>query len=156
MQKIGRFVEDTPVSALTVGMAAAESRFLNEIFAANGWRIEQLPDLRALKAAYGGGRAGVVICSGHVPDGDWRAALEFLERKSLAPRMIVASAHADERLWAEVLNRGGYDLLLLPFDRDEVQRAVRLAWNRWILDRNGTMLPDPGARAHRLEAFAHS
>jgi hypothetical protein len=31
------------------------------------------------------------------------------------PRVIVVSHHADERLWAEVLSLGGFDLLATPF-----------------------------------------
>jgi len=41
--------------------------------------------------------------------------------------VIVASRLADERLWAEVLNLGGYDLLAKPFDRDELVRVIAMA-----------------------------
>jgi hypothetical protein len=42
--------------------------------------------------------------------------------------MIVTSRLADERLWAEVLNLGGYHLLAKPFDASEVVRVVGTAW----------------------------
>lgn len=45
--------------------------------------------------------------------------------------MIVASRLADERLWAEVLNVGGYDLLVKPFEKDEVAWVVGLAFDQW-------------------------
>jgi DNA-binding response OmpR family regulator len=45
--------------------------------------------------------------------------------------MVVASRLADERLWAEVLNLGGYDLLVKPFNSIEVIRSMSLAWQRW-------------------------
>ena len=48
-----------------------------------------------------------------------------------APNMIVTSRLADERLWAEVLNVGGYDLLVAPYDRDEVVRIAAQAWLDW-------------------------
>jgi nucleotide-binding universal stress UspA family protein len=41
--------------------------------------------------------------------------------------MLVVSRHADERLWAEVLNLGGFDVLTLPFDRDELGRVLSSA-----------------------------
>ena len=41
--------------------------------------------------------------------------------------MLVVSRHADERLWAEVLNLGGFDVLALPFDRDELKWALSSA-----------------------------
>jgi DNA-binding response OmpR family regulator len=34
---------------------------------------------------------------------------------------------ADEALWAEVLNLGGYDVLTKPFDPKEVHHAVSMA-----------------------------
>jgi hypothetical protein len=42
----------------------------------------------------------------------------------------VSSRVADDRLWAEVLNLGGYDLLTNPFAPAEVSRVVDLAANR--------------------------
>jgi DNA-binding response OmpR family regulator len=38
---------------------------------------------------------------------------------------VVVSRNADERLWAEVLNLGGYDLLLKPYNANEVRRTIR-------------------------------
>jgi DNA-binding response OmpR family regulator len=43
------------------------------------------------------------------------------------PDLIVASRLADEYLWAEVLNLGGYDVLAKPFNAEEVRRVVGLA-----------------------------
>jgi DNA-binding response OmpR family regulator len=42
----------------------------------------------------------------------------------------VTSRLADERLWAEVLSLGGYDVLMKPFDVSEVYRVIRLACER--------------------------
>ena len=66
----------------------------------------------------------VVICDRDLPDGDWRALLERLGTVENSPRLIVCSRLADYRLWAEVLNLGGYDVLITPFDREEVLRVI--------------------------------
>jgi DNA-binding response OmpR family regulator len=50
-----------------------------------------------------------------------------------APLLLVTSRHADENLWAEVLNLGGYDVLLKPFDGAEVTRVVAMARRQWLL-----------------------
>lgn len=42
---------------------------------------------------------------------------------------------ADESLWAEVLNLGGYDVLPTPLVEDEVTRVVWLAWQNWNNER---------------------
>jgi DNA-binding response OmpR family regulator len=44
---------------------------------------------------------------------------------------IVTSRLADDALSAEVLNVGGYDLLLKPFRAEEVIRVVHAAATQW-------------------------
>ena len=73
---------------------------------------------------------GLLICDERLEDGDWKAILDAVMRVACPPRMIVTSRLADERLWAEVLNLGGYDLLAKPFDASEVVRVVGMAWPR--------------------------
>jgi len=63
----------------------------------------------------------VVICERSLPDGDGKDLL------GKTPRLIVTSDAADEALWAEVLNLGGYDVLAQPFDEQEVRRVVAMA-----------------------------
>jgi hypothetical protein len=50
---------------------------------------------------------------------------------SAPPKLIVSSRLADHRLWAEVLNLGGFDLLMTPFENEEVLRVTRAARNNW-------------------------
>jgi DNA-binding response OmpR family regulator len=72
----------------------------------------------------------VVICDQTLADGDWRDLLVALQAEADAPPLIVVSRLADDRLWAEVLNLGGYDLLTKPFIAVEVTRVVRMAARR--------------------------
>jgi FixJ family two-component response regulator len=57
--------------------------------------------------------------------------LEEGERLPSAPSFIVTSRLADDRLWAEALNRGAYDVLAKPFERMELVRSVSSAWLHW-------------------------
>ena len=43
------------------------------------------------------------------------------------PLQIVTSRLANDRLWAEALNLGAYDVLPRPFDPAEVLRSVGMA-----------------------------
>jgi hypothetical protein len=54
-----------------------------------------------------------------------------LQGQARPPNLIVSSRLADDRLWAEVLNLGGYDVLARPFNRVEVIRVVQAAWRAW-------------------------
>jgi DNA-binding response OmpR family regulator len=60
----------------------------------------------------------VVIAKSDLPDGRWQEMLDHLRRLMRPPLLIVTSRTADEHLWAEVLNVGGYDVLAQPFERD--------------------------------------
>ena len=47
------------------------------------------------------------------------------------PSLIVASRLADDRLWADALTLGAFDVLAKPFERMEVVRSVSSAWLDW-------------------------
>jgi DNA-binding response OmpR family regulator len=73
----------------------------------------------------------VILCESELPDGSWKdlsAAASGLENP---PLMVVTSRLADEYLWAEVLNLGGYDVLAQPFNAIEVVRVIGMACRRW-------------------------
>jgi hypothetical protein len=46
----------------------------------------------------------------------------------------VFSRLADESLWAQVLNLGGFDVLMTPFEAEEVLRVTFAAWSHWKCD----------------------
>jgi DNA-binding NtrC family response regulator len=73
----------------------------------------------------------VVICEKSLPDGEWKELMGELESVPVKPSFIVAARLADERLWAEVLNLGAFDLLAAPFEREEVVRVTESAWIAW-------------------------
>ncbi len=69
----------------------------------------------------------VVACDCVLPDGDWRDLYNLATALADPPPVIVVSRNADESLWAEVLNVGGYDVLAKPFDKTEVSRVFAMA-----------------------------
>ena len=56
---------------------------------------------------------------------------EYISQLPDPPLLIVTSRLADERLWAEALSLGAYDVLAKPFDPEEVVRIVGFAWKNW-------------------------
>ncbi|MGC8791861.1 MAG: response regulator [Bryobacteraceae bacterium] len=76
-------------------------------------------------------RFSVVLCERDLPDGKWKDLLSQIAPLADPPCLIVISHAADEYLWAEVLNLGGYDVLAKPFDPQEVLRVVTLACDHW-------------------------
>ena len=118
---------ESSVSALLVGAYERDRQLVQEIFRKPGWRLFEARDRR--RALYYLDRypIHVVIAETEVPDWNWRKVLHDLHGLVQPPQLIVASRHADDRLWAEALNVGAYDVLAQPFERDEVQRAIESA-----------------------------
>lgn len=70
----------------------------------------------------------IVITECEFTDGlSWRDLLTDIENMHGSQPVIVISALADGRLWAEVLNLGGYDLLIKPLAPTEVLQVVAMA-----------------------------
>ena len=85
------------------------------------------PDCEQALAHLADSRISVVICETPLPDGSWKDLLACMARAKASSVLVVTSKLADESLWAEVLNLGGYDVLAQPFDREEVTRVVKSA-----------------------------
>jgi DNA-binding response OmpR family regulator len=68
--------------------------------------------------------ARIVICDDQLSDGGWRDLWEVLRWTPVPPVFIVSAYGADERLWAEVLNMGAYDVLAKPYRGAEVARVL--------------------------------
>lgn len=103
---------------------------LGGIFHHLGCRLRCVATCRELIACANENRTAVIICEQNLPDGDWISVLSVLQSSRECAHLIVTSLQSDSALWAEVLNRGGYDVLCQPFDRDEVLRVVTSAWRR--------------------------
>ena len=73
----------------------------------------------------------LVICDRELPGGTWEDVLAAAARLAVAPPVIVAAHHPDERFWLEVLERGGCDVLAKPFRAREVVPALSLAGQCW-------------------------
>src|SRR6266446_10178414 len=72
----------------------------------------------------------VVVTDARLHDGDWRRVLEIVARGRRKIEVIVCSRLGDPKMWLDVLEEGGYDLLVEPFEREEVQRIVEAAASR--------------------------
>jgi DNA-binding response OmpR family regulator len=69
-------------------------------------------------------RVSVVFCDSTLVDGTWQDVLGDMRRDDDAAPLIVTSRLADDCLWAEVLNVGGYDVLAKPFIGREVSHVL--------------------------------
>jgi DNA-binding NtrC family response regulator len=66
----------------------------------------------------------VVFCDQVLEDGSWKDILQRLANRAEGPLLVVVSRQADDYLWSEVLNLGGYDVLAKPFNSREVTHVL--------------------------------
>lgn len=122
---------------------------LQDLFDRTRWNLDVVKTCREAIVGLRSRSYGVVISETELPDGTWRELLRLSSKLDRAPNLVVTSGSADECLWAEVLSKGGYDVLPRPFDRSEVVRIVSLAWQDWRRSR-----PAPQARAAAASSMA--
>jgi DNA-binding response OmpR family regulator len=100
---------------------------LEKIFHDCGWKLGRARTLREAREFMDSTPVGVVISERELPEGGWREMLDHLLQRTEPPPLLVTSRLADDALWAEVLNVGGYDVLAKPLDGEEVARVVSAA-----------------------------
>ena len=123
------------VSALLVGEYEADRTLLRELFGEFGWRLFEANDRRHALDCLTRNPVHVMITESDQQQWHWRRALKDLRNLNEPPQLIVTSRTADDHLWAEVLNIGGFDVLAQPLERDEVERVVSSARRHFDLPR---------------------
>jgi DNA-binding NtrC family response regulator len=73
-------------------------------------------------------QACVIFCDSSMRDGSWKDLLNDISTAAEAPPLVVTSRLADDYLWSEVLNLGGWDVLAKPFRQQEVLYVLDSAW----------------------------
>ena len=89
------------------------------------------PTLASALAALRANRIPIVLCDRDGQPEAWREILKASKDLSAPPCVIVTSRLADDRLWAELVNDGAFDLLFKPFDQSAVIRILHSAWVHW-------------------------
>ncbi len=122
---------DKVVTVLCVSAQDSDHHSLGHLFSRTKWTLLEARScaeaLRLLRAR----PVPVVVCDCSLPDGGWKEVLEEAAAFPHPPVVIVTSRLADDRLWSEVMNLGGYDVLEKPFNQSELVRVVSLAWLAW-------------------------
>ncbi len=119
------------MTTLIVGLTRTNCALLRKMLADGMRAISCVAGFHEASAQISRPETDVVICESDLPDGSWIDVLDAAMARPKPPIVIVTSRLSDDYLWAEVLNRGGYDVLVQPFDEEEVTRVGRLAREYW-------------------------
>ncbi len=124
------------LEVLSISPTVEDHTFVRRSVSGLHCRIETADSCDGALQRLDGGRISIVVCERELPDGSWRDILAHLGSSPERPFLIVTSKQADARLWSEVLNTGGYDVLAKPFDARETRHVMEMACLR-RRDRNG-------------------
>jgi len=137
------------MNLLVVSPIETDHTMLRRILSPKKWVLSGVTTLHAaqreLRTAIE--RFPLILCERDLSPGTWRELLDQVTHMVDAPLLIVSSRFADERLWAEALNVGAFDVLAKPFEPDEVSRVLTSAWARWTREHSLAMLSEQLAEA---------
>lgn len=114
------------LTLLTVNSNVEDRLSLERILNPNGWTIQGARSIREATRLLKD-RPSLILCEKDLPDGSWKDIFREAQRLGYSVPFVVVSRNADERFWAEVLNLGGFDVLLRPFVRSEVESVTSMA-----------------------------
>jgi DNA-binding NtrC family response regulator len=119
------------LTVLSVSPIEEDNSSLEAIIGHSRWTLlkaDKLPTAWGLLQSHD---VSVVLCERDLMPGTWIDILKHIQPMPHPPSLIVTSKFADERLWVEALNLGAWDVLAKPFNRSEMIRTVKVAWDHW-------------------------
>jgi DNA-binding response OmpR family regulator len=132
-------VSQKAVKVLLISPDDADHRHLAGILKQSNWQQHGVRMQREAFEFLRENTTPVVICESELPDGNWQDVLSQFGRMQCPPLLVVTSRMADERLWSEVLNLGGYNVLAKPLHAQEVLHVAEMAWMDWRRRWEGSM-----------------
>ena len=120
------------ISILVVSPQAEDHRSIRAILRRSNWTLHTASSIAEALGFLETNEVPVIVCERELPDGSWKDLLEAVADRERPPRVVVMSALAEERFWSEVLNLGGYDLVLKPLNSSELFRVLGLAARSWL------------------------
>jgi DNA-binding NtrC family response regulator len=116
---------------LSVSQCQTDHTALRRIIDDTQWRLSSAASCHEAFEKLCGAYPLVVFSDSSLPDGTWKEVFELISRfEGPHSFLVVASRLADEGLWSEVLNLGGYDVLMKPLIEEEVRRVLDSIWVR--------------------------
>jgi len=120
------------VAILSISADEDDHLALQRLIGHSRWMVDKARNLSEARALLSQkSEISVIVCDCDALPGAWIAILNDLLDMPAPPSLILTSRLADDRLWAEALNVGAWDVLAKPLDRSEALRRLRYACDHW-------------------------
>ena len=115
----------TRSTVLSVSPTPQDHLMLRHALDSAKWRVLAVATRRGALERLRVNTVSVIVCESVLEDGTWRDLLDHNRGCADGTPLIVTSRRADDYLWSEVLNLGGYDVLAKPFSDREVRHVLQ-------------------------------
>jgi DNA-binding response OmpR family regulator len=119
---------DHPASILSVSQWQTDHEALLDIVDNALWQVNTAEGYQEATLQLRNARIALVFCECSLLDGTWKDVLGAISQLDEPPLLVVTAKLADDFLWSEVLNLGGYDVIAKPFIEEEVRHVLAAAW----------------------------
>ena len=120
------------IRVLSISKHADDHATLRRMLGGLAWVVSAVGNCQEAVKQLSREKVSVIFCESLLEDGTWKSILGHIRGDAHPPLLIVTSRVADEHLWAEVLNLGGYDVLAKPFNPEEVRHVCTTA-SLWLM-----------------------
>src|SRR4051794_21102738 len=100
------------LTVLAVTQSEADQKNLRSIAERSGWELTVAPNCAVALSILTRRHVPVVLCDRDLPGRDWRESVKCLLAPVSPPCVILASSVNDGYLWQEVVQTGGYDVVV--------------------------------------------
>jgi DNA-binding NtrC family response regulator len=128
-KEVSRTSSNEPVQLVAIIQDPDDSKSLEQIAASYGWKISIVGSSDAAVAFLKEQPTPLVICDRDLSSEAWSDVLGKIAAQPQAVCVLLASRVADQYLWNQVIQHHGYDLVVKPFQPEELRRAVTFAWS---------------------------
>ncbi len=121
-------MEPVGVDVVFLTSSGSEAESLSGLLAPASVRVHAASSLVEAEGLMAATQARVLVAETSFRDGTWQDALQAVARGAPDAVLVVCGADADDRLWAEAINCGAFDVLVKPFHGPEVCRILTSAF----------------------------
>ncbi len=118
-------------SILTIALSEPDLSSVFRLAYRFSWRICSATSVAQALTLLAEERFPLILCNHDLLGRDWRDVLPVLAADCVSPSIILVSPVNDTNLWAEVIRRGGYDVISDPTDEPKLLSTLNMAWSYW-------------------------
>jgi DNA-binding NtrC family response regulator len=116
------------ISVLIVTSRPEDIGELRDLLPGTPWQLNDVRDLEGAAEALRAAAVPMLLFDRDTADGCWQDAIRQLTRIHPSACVVLLSNVADQYLWDEVIQQGGFDVLTRPFKKDQVLSTFVFAY----------------------------